>query len=122
MITIHRQFVTTLLIYTGALVLWSFYLYFRKRDINSSFLGALAIDAVLFAVQFIFGLVLVLQVGIGSIRWVHILYGSVGLITIPALYLYTKGRTTYHEALAYGITLLFLIGVVFRAAGSARPV
>lgn len=108
--------------YTAALVLWSFYLYFRKREINASFLGALAIDAVLFAVQFVVGLLLTFQGLSASVRWVHILYGSLGLITIPALYLYTRGRTTYREALAYGVTLLFLIGVILRAAStSARP-
>lgn len=114
----HARLANALLMYTAALTLWSFFLYFRKQEISPSLLGALVIDELLFVAQGVLGVILVLQGLAAAVRWVHILYGVVGVITIPALYLFTRGRSSYRDALAYGVTLLFLVGIVLRAAST----
>jgi len=48
-------------------------------------------------------------------RVVHILYGVVSGLGIPAVYAYTKGREERAEMLLYAATLLVTVGLIFRA-------
>jgi hypothetical protein len=51
----------------------------------------------------------------------HILYGVVGAIGIPAVYAFTKGRDERRELLIYAAVLLFLSGVFLRSWATGIP-
>jgi hypothetical protein len=44
----------------------------------------------------------------------HILYGGVSALTIPAVYIYTKADERYQVMLVYGVSLIFLAFIVWR--------
>ena len=115
---LHDGIANTILIYSLLVAAWSFWIYIRRRDLTPQFWGALAIAALVFVVQAGIGVVMLL-LGISAMRWVHYLYGTLGVITLPAVFAFTRGRSTYREALFYGLTLLFLSGVVLRATMTA---
>ena len=115
---LHDGIANTILIYSLLVAAWSFWIYIRRRDLTPQFWGALAIAALLFVVQAGIGVVMLL-LGLSAMRWVHYLYGTLGVITLPAVFAFTRGRSTYREALFYGLTLLFLSGVVLRATITA---
>ncbi len=116
--TLHAGLANTILIYTLFVAAWSFWLYFRKLDMTSQYWGAVAIVAIIFVVQAAIGVLMIVQ-GLFAMRTVHYLYGAVGVISLPALFAFTKGRGTYKETLLYAIILLFLVGVVLRASLTA---
>lgn len=115
---IHGRLSTTALLFSLIMMVWSFWAYFRREDLGSSYWGAAVICELIFVAQMILGVLMILS-GIPVIRWVHILYGVLGLISIPAVYAFTRGRNSYREALLYALTMAFLIGVVLRAQVSA---
>ncbi len=116
---LHAGLTNTLLLYTLALAGWSFVVFFRRAEISPAYWGGFAICCGMFAVQFVLGLLLVPGGGSTTVRWVHYLYGTLGVITLPAAFGFTRGRSTFHEALVYGVVLLFIAGVVARARVTA---
>jgi hypothetical protein len=44
----------------------------------------------------------------------HILYGAVSALTIPVVYIFTKADERYQVMLIYGVSLVFLVFVVWR--------
>lgn len=115
---IHARLGNTAVYYLVIMALWALWRYFRKQGMDSNYWGALAIGEVL----------ILLQSGIGAYMWlvglrpgrgIHILYGIVGLLIIPGLYLYTKGDDKRPVMLIYGITLLIGVGVLLRAIMTA---
>ena len=115
---VHAGLTNTLLLYTLALAAWSFVIFFRRAEITPASWGAFAICCGIFGVQFVLGLLLAPGGGT-AVRWVHYLYGTLGVITLPAAFGFTRGRSTFHEALVFGVVLLFIAGVVARARVTA---
>jgi hypothetical protein len=48
----------------------------------------------------------------------HILYGSLGVLGIPAIYIFTQDRWKRHEMLVIGTGLLCLIALIFRSVST----
>ena len=115
---VHAGLTNTLLLYTLALAAWSFVVFFSRAEISPADWGAFAICCGMFGVQFVLGLLLAPGGGT-AVRWVHYLYGTLGVITLPAAFGFTRGRSTFHEALVVGVVLLFIAGVVARARVTA---
>lgn len=115
---IHSRLALTAVIYSAVVGLWALFIYFRKRDIDSNFWGALVINELIFVAQAVFGVILIIE-GLRPGRTVHYLYGALGLITLPSAFAFTRGRSTFREALIYGVICLFLAGVAIRAIGTA---
>ena len=80
--------------------------------------GAAVVAEVLLVVQFLVGSVLWLQgMQAGPRPWIHILYGTVAIITLPAAYSYFgKLEDSKVQALAMTVACAFLWGIVQRAA------
>ncbi|HUN24498.1 MAG TPA: hypothetical protein PK299_15320 [Anaerolineales bacterium] len=112
---IHSRLFTTCWWFSLGMGIWSIWLFLQRRDMGADFLGALVICQVLMTAQLLFTLVLYLTGIIEPHRWVYFLYNIMMGLTIPALFAYTKGQTTHRETLLYGLTLVFLWGIVWRA-------
>ena len=119
---IHSRLANSVLIYCLVLGAWGLWRFFRKQGVNSNFWGAAVIAEILVLVQGGLGVALwamSLRPGRGAI---HILYGVVSALSLPAVYVYTRGRDERREMLIYAVVLLFMVGIAIRAMATGVPV
>lgn len=114
LVEIHDRLGNTAMLYCLILSLWGFLRYFRGKGLEGSFWGALAIAELLLLIQGGMGAYLWL-IGLRPARTIHILYGIVGVLGIPMVFAFTKGRDQRPEMLMHAVTLLFLFGILLRA-------
>lgn len=112
---IHGRLANTVILYCLALSLWGFWRYFRKQNVDSSYWGALVIGEILILLQGILGAYMWLFEALRPARGLHLLYGIVSVLTIPAVYAFTRGRDERRDMLIYGASMLFLFGIALRA-------
>jgi hypothetical protein len=120
LIDIHSRLGNTALYYMIIMALWGGWRYFRRQGVDSSYWGAMVIAEILFFAQGSLGAYLYLS-GIGQLagHTIHILYGVVSLLVLPAVYMYTRGDEQRRASLVYSVSFLFLIGIVLRAITTA---
>jgi hypothetical protein len=111
---IHARLAVTVLIYMIACTLWGLALFFRGEGLNGSYWGALAIGEVLVLVQCLVGALALLGGRVPLRTGIHVLYGVVAIISLPAAFFYTRGRDNRYETLIYGLVCAFLAGVAIR--------
>lgn len=104
-----------MLLFLLVLAIWGFWIYVRGPGITGSFWGALAIGEGLIVVEGLVGGILSMLGNVPARGWLHVLYGVVALIGIPAAFAFTRGRTGRYEALIYALAALFLAGITNRA-------
>ena len=118
LVQIHDSLANTALIYFAILALWGLVRFARRQGISSRYWGALVIAELL----------ILTQGGIGAFLWytghrpdrgIHILYGLVSALAIPAVYAFTQGREERSEMLMYGVATLVAVGLVLRAITTA---
>jgi hypothetical protein len=116
-IEVHARLANTAILYIVILAVWAFIRFFRGQGVSSSVWGSLVIGE----------LVIIVQGGLGVYLWflnlrperdIHILYGIISAIVIPAVFGFTRGRDTRSEMLIYAASLLFLAGILTRAIGT----
>jgi len=112
---IHGRLANTVILYCLALSLWAFWRFFRKQGVDSSYWGALVIGEILILVQGAIGAYMWLINALRPERGIHILYGVVTALTIPAVYAFTRGRSDRRDMLIYATSMLFLFGISLRA-------
>jgi uncharacterized membrane protein len=115
---IHGGLSRTALLFTLILAVWGLWRFLRKQGVDPSYSGALAIAEILFVIQAILGGLLYLTGEVPARGGVHVLYGMVGILAIPAAFVYTKGGNSRREMLIYALLLLFLFGISLRAIGT----
>lgn len=115
---IHGRLANTALLYVGLMAIWGIWRLIRKQGLSSNYWGALIIGEILILVQGALGGYLWI-IGERPARTIHVLYGIVAALTIPAVYSFTKGKQERREMLIYGLALLFLVGILLRAIGTA---
>jgi apolipoprotein N-acyltransferase len=112
---IHGRLSVTMLLFMLALGLWGLWNFLRGEGMTGSYWGGLAIGEGLVIVQGLLGVALYVLGGAPSRGILHILYGVVSMISLPAAFSFTRGRSTRYETLIYAIIALFLAGVSIRA-------
>lgn len=112
---IHARLADTVQYYVIAMMLWGLWRYWRKEGLSSSYWGAIMIAAVLILVQGLLGSYLWLRGDRPTQDIMHILYGLVGVISLPATFVYTKGREDRHTLLVYALVFMALVGIFMRA-------
>jgi hypothetical protein len=119
-IQVHGRLANTALFFTIAMAAWGLWRFFRKQGVDGSYWGALVIAEILYLAQAGLGVFLWLS-GMGNLagQWIHVLYGSVSVLTLPAVFAYTKGDAAPRVQLVYGVAFLFLVGVALRAIGTS---
>ncbi len=115
---IHDRLSIAMLIFSAVAALWGIVLYLRKKGVDGNYWGILAVGELLFLGQGIVGTVLWIQ-GLRPGRVIHLLYGGVAVLTLPAYYLLSGGRDDRRAAIGYGLIMLFLFGITLRAIGTA---
>ncbi len=112
---LHTGLSNTALLFMLALGIWGLWSFFRGQGVSGSYLGAVAIGEGVLVFEGILGVLLYLGGSSGLARsWLHILYGIVAVICLPAAFSFTRGRTSRQELLVYAAVSLFLAGIVNR--------
>jgi hypothetical protein len=114
LVDVHNRLAVTAMLYAVALSLWGFWRFFRKQPVDSSFWGALVIGEALILLQGLLGAYLWFN-NHRPDRTIHLLYGIVSALAVPAVFAYTRGRAQVRDMLIYGAVLLFLAGILLRA-------
>jgi hypothetical protein len=114
----HGQLSNAVLLYTTFLGIWGIVNFVRGHNVSEGFWGALIIAELLILTQGSLGGILWAQ-GNRPGRWVHVLYGAVTGLGIPAVYIYTRGREGRGENLAYGSAALLVALLAIRAIVTA---
>jgi hypothetical protein len=103
----------------AVLALWSLYLRLRSQPLNSAWFGAAVVGELLLLAQFAVGWILWFQGLDNSLprAWIHILYGVVAVIALPAAYSYFSKIADFRvQTLAMALTCFFLWGILLRAS------
>ena len=119
LVNIHDRLGTTSLLYFLIVSLWGYWRFFRRQGIDSAYWGALAIAEFIVVTEAILGGYLWIS-GYRPARSLHVLYGALIPIMIPAAYLYTKGRGARAEILVYGTATIITVGLIVRAIYTAQ--
>ena len=119
---IHDRLADTSSLFVAALAIWALFLRFRSRPLDSNWSGAAVIAELLLLAQFSIGALLYFR-GLDVVLprpFMHILYGVVAIITIPASYAYFGNIEDENvKTLAMAFVYLFLWGIVQRAGSVA---
>jgi hypothetical protein len=122
-VEIHNRLSSTATIFIAALGIWALFLRFRAKPLDSNWLGAAVIGELLLLAQSLIGVFLYMQ-GAGAALprpFLHILYGIVSLITLPAAYGYFNTLEDENvKTLAMAAACFFLWGIILRAAHVAQ--
>jgi len=112
---VHNRLAISILLYAIILCVWGFWMYIRKKDVSGSYFGALIIAELLILGQAALGTSLYV-IGLQAERGgMHILYGVVGALGIPAVFAITKGRNDRKTLLVYSAVLLFSAVIFIRS-------
>ena len=118
-IEVHGRLGNTVLFYTLIMAGWSFWRYFRREGVSSSIWGATVIAEVMYLIQDLLGVFIWIS-GAGRLSGgMHILYGVVNILILPAIFLYTRGDESPRTMLIYGAAYLFLVGTIYRSIATA---
>lgn len=115
---IHAGLANTALLFIAFLGIWAFVLRLRNRPLDSSWFGAAIVGELLIVAQALIGATLYFQ-GFGGMLvrpFLHILYGIVAVVTLPAAWGYfghlEEDRV---KTLAMAVACAFLWGILQRA-------
>lgn len=111
----HARLANTVLLYFLAMMVWAFWLFFRKRGSNPNFRGAFIISEILVLLQGVLGLVMWLTQLRPAGGSMHLLYGVIAILGLPAIYAYTRGRPNRYEMFVYAVAYFLLAAILVRS-------
>ena len=114
LVEIHARLANTTLLFVGIMAVWGIWRFWRGNGLSSSYWGAMIIAEILILFQGGLGAYLWIS-GLRPDRSLHLLYGIVTALAIPAIFMYTKGREERPEMLMYTVGFLIMVGLVLRA-------
>ncbi len=124
LLEIHTRLADTCVLFIAALGFWALFLRLRARPLDGNWIGAAVVGELLLVAQGLLGAYLYAGLGLGSALprpFMHILYGIVSLITLPAAYSYfSQLEDEKVKTLAMAAACFFLWGIVLRASQVAQ--
>ena len=93
--------------------------YIRGQGVDAGTMGAAILGEIMVLVQAGLGIGLFLS-GLFPIQLIHFLYGTLTVLTLPALWVYTRGATDRRASLIWALAGLFMMGLALRAIGTAN--
>lgn len=112
---IHARLGYTSLYFSIAMAAWGLWRFFRRQGIDGNYWGALAIAEILYAVQSIVGLIMYVGGFAQPLQpLMHILYGVVNIVVVPAIFFFTHGESDRRVQIIYALGFAFLIPIFWR--------
>jgi hypothetical protein len=118
LVLVHDRLATAMILYSVVAGLWGIIGGIRHRSMSGNYWGIIAVAEVLYLGQAILGFTLWLG-GDRPGRSVHILYGIVAILSLPAFYAMSKGRDDRRAVWAYGLLFFFIVAITLRAIVTA---
>ncbi|MBV7328523.1 hypothetical protein KFU94_09725 [Chloroflexi bacterium TSY] len=118
LLIVHVGLARTATYFLAVLAIWAIFLRIRKQPLDGNWYGAAVIGELLLIGQFLLGWFLYFQFGSGALArpFLHILYGVVAVITLPAGYSYFGGiEDEGVQTIAMAVVCIFLWGIVQRS-------
>jgi hypothetical protein len=112
---LHERLSYTTLYFMAALGIWGLWNALRGAGMTPSYWGGLVIGQGIIVIEGLIGVALYVVGAVPARGLLHVLYGVAALISFPAVFSFTRGRSTRYEALIYAVVALFLAGVTVRA-------
>jgi len=125
LIEIHAGLAQTASLFLIALAVWAVVQRLRARPLDGNWYGAAVIGEILLVGQFVLGWLLFFQWGSGVLPrpYLHILYGAVAILALPAGYAYFSRLDDENvKTTAMALVCFFLWGIVQRASSVAMVV
>ncbi|RIK36006.1 MAG: hypothetical protein DCC55_28605 [Chloroflexi bacterium] len=123
LVEVHIRLASTASLFIGILALWALFLRIRGRGLDGSWIGAAVVGELLLVAQGLLGGYLYfIGLGVALPRpFLHILYGVVAVVTLPAAYTYFGNLEDDRvKTLAMALTCAFLWGILQRASYVAQ--
>lgn len=122
---IHARLGSAALLFMIIAGVWGLLRWARKQPIDSNYFGILVVGELLLIAQALVGAYMLFILGGGANLEranMHVLYGFLTAIALPALYAYTRGQTeTHREQGMYAFMCLTLAALVWRAMVTSAP-
>jgi heme A synthase len=115
----HRVMSRMIPLFALGMGAWGLFNFLRRRAPDGNYNGALVLGVGLFVLQGLVGMVLVFTGQQPSRGWVHFLYGITMVLTVPAIFAFTRGSNTARESMLYGLGMIFIWGLSERAVETA---
>lgn len=115
---VHSGLADTAVMFIGILGIWAVIIRIRGRALDGAWYGAAMVGELLLVGQVIIGAILFFQGYGGALQrpMLHILYGAVAIITIPAAQTYFGHLENENvKTVAMAVTCIFLWGILHRA-------
>ncbi len=93
--------------------------YIRGYGVDGGMLGAIIIGEIMMLVQATLGIILLIILGQLQAQGIHFLYGSLSVLFLPGLWVYTRGTTDRRSSLIWGLAGFFMMGLTLRAIGTS---
>ena len=105
--------------FMAALGVFSLFNYIRGQGIDGNILGIIVIGEIMMIVMAVLGITLLIGLRMLQIVGIHFLYGSLSVLFMPGLWLYTRGDTSRRAALSWALGGFFMMGLAIRAITTA---
>jgi hypothetical protein len=115
---LHARLAGTVALFTVLAGLWGLVAALRRRPVEAGYWGILGVGEILFLAQGALG-VLLYVAGERPGRGIHILYGALTALTLPAFYVITRGRDDTRAQWAYTFLFFLLTALSLRAVATA---
>lgn len=123
LLQLHTGLASAATMFAAVLAVWAFYLRIRSRTLDGGWFGAAVIGEALILAQASIGLLMYVQ-GLGAALprpFIHILYGVVAVVTLPAAYAYFGSVEDENlKTLLMALVCFFLWGILRRATTTAQ--
>ncbi len=119
---IHTRLANTASLFLAVLAIWAVISRIRTKPLSSNWYGAAVMGELLLISQFILGWLLYFQLNGGALPrpYLHILYGLVSIMALPAGYSYFSQLEDENvKTVAMAAICIFLWGIIARAASVA---
>lgn len=116
---IHNNLAQTSSLFVAALGIWAIFLRIRTQPLSGNWFGAAVIGELLLLAQFGLGWWLYIQLGGATLPrpYLHILYGTVAILALPAGYAYFNQLDDENvKSVALAFVCFFLWGILLRAS------
>lgn len=122
MLWLHDRIGNAAPLFMALLGILSLINYARGRGLDGNIIGAIIIGEIMMITMAVLGITLLIGIGgFGNFpgQGIHFLYGSLSVIFLPGLWLYTRGETDRRASLIWGFAGFFMMGLTLRAIGTA---
>lgn len=116
---LHQRIGNAAPIFMALLGILSLINYARGQGLDGGMIGTIVIGEIMMIVMAVLGITLFIAFNRINNLSIHFLYGSLSVIFLPGLWVYTRGETDRRASLIWGLAGFFMMGLTLRAIGTA---